>query len=52
VKAGLAEGDRVIRYPTAMLKDGQTAQASAAGKSSMVAAEQQPGAPGASTSRQ
>jgi RND family efflux transporter MFP subunit len=52
VKAGLAEGDRVIRYPTAMLKDGQTAQASAAGKSSMVAVDQQPGAPSPATSRQ
>jgi membrane fusion protein (multidrug efflux system) len=29
VRAGLAEGDKVIRYPTAMLKDGQTIQASA-----------------------
>lgn len=29
VKSGLAEGDRVIRYPTALLKDGQPVQASA-----------------------
>ena len=29
VKSGLAEGDEVIRYPTALLKDGQTIQASA-----------------------
>ena len=27
VKGGLAEGDRVIRYPTSMLKDGQAIQA-------------------------
>jgi hypothetical protein len=27
VKSGLAEGDRVIRYPTSMLKDGQVIQA-------------------------
>ena len=27
VKTGLAEGDKVIRYPTAMLKDGQVVQA-------------------------
>jgi membrane fusion protein (multidrug efflux system) len=29
VKSGLADGDKVIRYPTALLKDGQTIQASA-----------------------
>ena len=29
VKSGLAEGDRVIRYPTALLKDGQPVTASA-----------------------
>jgi membrane fusion protein (multidrug efflux system) len=34
---GLAEGDRVIRYPTALLKDGQPVQAAAAPKSSMAA---------------
>ena len=34
VKGGLAEGDRVIRYPTALLKDGQTIQASAKPSSS------------------
>jgi membrane fusion protein (multidrug efflux system) len=39
VKGGLAEGDQVIRYPSAMLKDGQTVQASAPGKSSAVAAK-------------
>ena len=38
VTSGLAEGDRVIRYPSAMLKDGQTIQASAPDKSSAVAA--------------
>jgi RND family efflux transporter MFP subunit len=37
--AGLAEGDQVIRYPTRMLKEGQTVQASAPAKSSMVATE-------------
>lgn len=37
--AGLAEGDQVIRYPTRMLKEGQTVQASAAAKSSMVATD-------------
>lgn len=37
VKAGLAEGDKVIRYPTAMLKEGQTIQASVPAKSSMAA---------------
>ena len=30
VKQGLAEGDKVIRYPSAMLKDGQPVQASSA----------------------
>jgi RND family efflux transporter MFP subunit len=39
VKGGLAEGDQVIRYPTALLKDGQSIQAAAPpGKSSAVAA--------------
>jgi len=37
VKSGVAEGDRVIRYPTALLKDGQTVQAAAPDKSSAVA---------------
>ena len=37
--AGLAEGDQVIRYPTRMLKEGQTVQAQAPAKSSMVATE-------------
>ncbi len=30
VKGGLAEGDQVIRYPTALLKDGQAVQTAAA----------------------
>jgi multidrug efflux pump subunit AcrA (membrane-fusion protein) len=34
LKAGLAEGDKVIRYPTALLKDNQPVQASAPAKSS------------------
>jgi RND family efflux transporter MFP subunit len=38
--AGLAEGDQVIRYPTSLLKEGQTVQAAApAAKSSMVATD-------------
>jgi multidrug efflux pump subunit AcrA (membrane-fusion protein) len=41
VKGGLEEGDQVIRYPTALLKDGQPIQASAPpGKSSAVAASE------------
>jgi multidrug efflux pump subunit AcrA (membrane-fusion protein) len=35
LKGGLAEGDRVIRYPTSTLKDNQPVQASAPAKSSM-----------------
>jgi len=35
LKSGLAEGDRVIRYPSAMLKDGQPVQASAPAPTSM-----------------
>ena len=38
VISGLAEGDRVVRYPTALLKDGQAVQAAAPDKSSAVAA--------------
>ena len=38
VTTGLAEGDRVIRYPTALLKDGQPVVASTPAKSSSVAA--------------
>src|SRR6185436_12727410 len=38
VTGGLAEGDRVIRYPTALLKDGQPVVAAAPAKSSAVAA--------------
>ena len=36
VKGGLAEGDQVIRYPTALLKDNQPVQAAGPAKSSMV----------------
>jgi hypothetical protein len=39
VKGGLAEGDQVIRYPTALLKDNQPVQASGPAKSSMAATE-------------
>ena len=39
VKGGLAEGDQVLRYPTALLKDNQPVQAAAAAKSSMVSFE-------------
>jgi hypothetical protein len=35
VKSGLAEGDQVIRYPTALLKDNQAVQAAGPPKSSM-----------------
>jgi RND family efflux transporter MFP subunit len=37
VKSGLAEGDKVIRYPSAMLKDGQPVQASKPSPTSMAA---------------
>jgi membrane fusion protein (multidrug efflux system) len=37
VKSGLNEGDRVIRYPSAMLKDGQPVQASKPSPTSMAA---------------
>ncbi len=37
VKGGLAEGDQVIRYPTALLKDNQPVQAAGPAKSSMAA---------------
>jgi hypothetical protein len=30
VKSGLAEGDKVIRYPTSLLKDGQLVQSGSA----------------------
>ena len=43
IKDGLAEGDRVIRYPSSLLKDGQTVQA--AGKPSSSSATAQAGAP-------
>jgi len=39
VGSGLAEGDRVIRYPTALLKDGQPVQAAAAPQTSMAASK-------------
>jgi RND family efflux transporter MFP subunit len=39
LKDGLAEGDQVIRYPSAMLKEGQTVQAAGPAKSSMVATD-------------
>lgn len=39
VKGGLAEGDRVIRYPTAMLKDGQAIQAAGKPSSSNATAQ-------------
>ena len=35
LKSGLAEGDKVIRYPSAMLKDGQPVQAQASSPTSM-----------------
>ena len=35
VKSGLAEGDKLIRYPSAMLKDGQAVQASKSPSTSM-----------------
>ena len=35
LKAGLAEGDRVIRHPNALLREGQPVQAAATPKSSM-----------------
>ena len=38
VKGGLAEGDQVIKYPNAMLKEGQPVQASVSPKSSMAEA--------------
>ena len=37
--AGVAEGDKVIRHPTSVLKEGQSVQAGAPAKSSMVATE-------------
>jgi hypothetical protein len=39
VARGLAVGDRVIRYPSALLKDGQAVQASAAPSTSMASSE-------------
>ena len=40
LKEGLAEGDQVIRYPTALLKDNQPVQAAGPAKSSMAKTEQ------------
>jgi RND family efflux transporter MFP subunit len=40
VKGGLAEGDKVIRYPTSSLKDNQPVQASAPAKSSMASSQE------------
>jgi RND family efflux transporter MFP subunit len=37
--SGLSEGDRVIRYPTALLKDGQAVQATTAPQTSMAASK-------------
>ena len=39
LKGGLAEGDQVIRHPSAMLKEGQTVQAAGPAKSSTVSNE-------------
>ena len=39
LRGGLAEGDQVIRYPSALLKEGQTVQAAGPAKSSMVATD-------------
>ena len=39
VKAGLAEGDQVIRHPSTLLKDNQPVQAAGPAKSSMATAE-------------
>lgn len=36
VKSGLAQGDQVIRYPTATLKDGQAVQVAAKASTSMI----------------
>lgn len=39
IAKGLAEGDRVLRYPSSLLKDGQPVQASAVPVASMAASE-------------
>lgn len=39
VASGLAEGDRVIRYPTALLKDGQAVQSASPPQASMAASK-------------
>jgi RND family efflux transporter MFP subunit len=41
LKAGLAEGDQVIRYPTALLKDKQPVLAAAPAKSSMASSSEE-----------
>ena len=38
VKSGLAQGDQVIRYPTATLKDGHPVQVAAKASTSMITA--------------
>jgi hypothetical protein len=38
LKSGLAEGDQVIRYPTALLKDNQPVQSAGAPKEAMAPA--------------
>jgi membrane fusion protein, multidrug efflux system len=40
VKSGLAQGDQVIRYPTATLKDGQSVQVAAKASTSMMSARE------------
>jgi len=40
VKSGLAEGDQVIRYPSALLKDGQAVQVAAKPATSMLGASE------------
>ena len=42
LKGGLAEGDQVIRHPTALLKDNQPVQAAGPAKSSMVSVDGAP----------
>lgn len=51
VKSGLAEGDRVIRYPTAMLKDGQLVQAPGSPTTENTAKNSPPTAATASTAK-
>jgi membrane fusion protein (multidrug efflux system) len=51
VKGGLAEGDQVIRYPSAMLKEGQAIVASNAPRATNEAAAGSPAAPKATEPR-